>query len=323
MKAIGIGEYGGPEVLQPMAVPQPEPGAGQLLVKVHACGVNPVDFKIRQGLFPIEAPFPRVLGFDISGIVEAVGEGVADFVVGDEVFYSPELSGPGGYAEYHVADVALVTFKPEGISHAEAASLPLAGMTAWQALFERGGLAQGETVLVHGGAGGVGSLAVQLASWAGCEVIATAGPQNHDFLEDLGADVIIDYRGHDFVEAVMDATKGRGADVILDTVGGEVFAKSFLALAPRGSVVSIVPEAMAGLDMKALIPGFFRNAEAHMLFMERRRDTLDALARLVERGFVDPVVETILPLERVADAHRRLETGHGRGKIILEVVKGS
>lgn len=323
MKAIGIGEFGGPEVLHPMALPKPEPGPGQLLVKVYACGANPVDYKIRRGLLPMEPVFPLILGYDISGVVEAAGEGVTDFVAGDAVFYAPELTAPGGYAEYHVVDASLATFKPEGLSHAEAASVPLAGMTAWQALFERGALRQGEAVLIHGGAGGVGSLAVQLASWAGCEVYATAGPKNHDFVEDLGADVIIDYRSHDFVEAVMDATKGRGVDVVLDTVGGEVFARSFEALSVHGAVVSIAPEAMSGVSLERLVPAFFRNAEAHFLFMERRRETLDSLARLLERGFVDPVVETILPLERAAEAHRRLETGHGRGKIVFEVVKGS
>jgi NADPH2:quinone reductase len=323
MKAVAIGEFGGVEVLEPMALPSPEAGPGQLLVKVHACAANPVDTKIRRGMLPLKPTFPLILGYDISGVVEAVGEGVTDFVPGDAVFYSPELTGQGGYAEYHVADAALVTFKPDGFSHVEAASVPLAGMTAWQGLFDRGGLQHGEAVLIHGAAGGVGSLAVQLASWAGCEVYATAGGENHDFVEDLGADVIIDYRSHDFVEAVMDSTKGRGVDVVLDTVGGEVFAKSFAALAPHGAVVSITPEAMEGLSLGCLVPGFFKNAEAHLLFMERRRDTLDSLARLLERGFLDPVVETVLPLERAAEAHRRLESGHGRGKIVFEVIKGS
>jgi len=321
MKAVAISEFGGIEVLQSMALPSPEAGPGQLLVKVYACATNPVDTKIRRGMLPLQPAFPLILGWDISGVVEAVGEGVTDFVPGDAVFYSPELTAPGGYAEYHVVDAALATFKPEGLSHVEAASVPLAGMTAWQGLFERGGLQHGEAVLVHGAAGGVGSLAIQLASWAGCEVYATASGEHHDFVEDLGADVIIDYRSHDFVEAVMDATKGRGVDVVLDTVGGAVFAKSFAALAPHGAVVSIAPEAMDGLSLECLVPGFFKNAEAHFLFMERRRETLDGLARLLERGFVDPVVETVLPLERAAEAHRRLETGHGRGKIVLEIVR--
>jgi len=152
-------------------------------------------------------------------------------------------------------------------------------------------------------------------------VYATASAENHDFVEDLGADVIINYKSHDFVKAVEDATKGGGVDVVLDTVGGEVFAKSFLALSPGGCVVTIAPEAMGETPLSALAPAFFKNGEAPFLFMQRRRETLDQLARLLERGFIDPVVETVLPLERAAEAHQRLETGHGRGKIVLEVIK--
>ncbi len=322
MKAVGITQFGGPETLQPMALPQPEPREGQLLVKVHACAANPVDYKIRKGLLPMKFEFPLIVGYDVSGVVESVGEGVADLVPGDAVYYSPELAFQGAYAEYHVVDAGIVTFKPDGLTHVEAASVPLCGMTAWQALFDRAGLRGGETVLVHGAAGGVGAMAIQLAAWSGCEVYATAGPENHDYLEDLGADVIIDYRSHDFVEAVRDATKGRGVDVVLDTVGGEVFARSFTALAPQGCVVAIAPEAMGGVSLEALAPAFFKNAEAHFHLMQRRRDTLDQLARLLERGFLDPVVESVLPLERAAEAHRRLETGHGRGKVVLEIVKG-
>ncbi len=321
MKAIGITRFGGPETLQPMALPQPEPKEGELLVRVYACAANPVDYKIRQGLLPLPYSFPVILGYDVSGVVESVGPGVTGFVPGDEVYYSPELISPGAYAEYHVVSASIVTFKPEEISHVEAASIPLAGMTAWQALFDRAQLKGGEAVLIHGAGGGVGSLAVQLASWAGCEVYATAGPENHDFVEDLGADVIINYRSHDFVEAVEDATKGAGVDVVLDTVGGEVFAKSFLAVAPGGCVVTIAPEAAGTTPLSALAPAYFKNAEAHFFFMQRRRETLDQLARLLERGFIDPVVEAVLPLERAAEAHQRLETRHGRGKIVLEVAK--
>ena len=321
MKAIGITKFGGPETLQPMAMPKPQPKEGQLLVRVYACGANPVDYKIREGLLPLPYSFPIILGYDVSGVVEEVGPSVTDFVPGDAVYYSPELLEPGAYAEYHVVNASIVTFKPEEISHVEAASIPLAGMTAWQALFERANLRGGEAVLIHGAAGGVGSLAVQLASWAGCEVYATASAENHDFVEDLGADVIINYKSHDFVEAVADATKGRGVDVVLDAIGGEVFAKSFLAVTPGGCVVTIAPEAMGQTPLSALAPAYFKNAEAHFLFMQRRRDTLDQLARLLERGFIDPVVETVLPLERAAEAHQRLATGHGRGKIVLQIAE--
>lgn len=321
MRAIAISKYGGPETLDLVELPKPAPGAGELLVKVSACGVNPVDFKIRQGVVPLGHRFPLILGYDVSGVVEAVGEGVEDFRPGDEVFYTPELLPPGGYAEYHVVPAAIASAKPEGLTHVEAASIPLAGCTAWQALFGRACAEAGDVVLIHGGAGGVGSLAIQMANWAGCEVIATASRENHDLLERLGVDMAIDYRSEDFVEAVMEATDGEGVDAAIDTVGGGVFMRSFEALAPHGCVVSIVPEHMKGFGLEALAPAFFKNAEAHFLFMQRDRATLDSVARLVERGFLEPVVDEILPLEEAAKAHARLETGHGRGKIVLEVVE--
>jgi NADPH:quinone reductase-like Zn-dependent oxidoreductase len=261
-----------------------------------------------------------ILGYDVSGVVEAVGPSVVDFQIGDEVFYSPELLAHGAYAEYHVVDESIVALKPAGLSHVEAASLPLAGGTAWQALFDRAGIQGADCVLIHGGAGGVGSMAVQLAAWAGCEVIATASAKNRKFVEDLGADVVIDYRSDNFVNAVLAATDGRGADVILDTVGGDVLVRSFAALASHGCVVSVAPENLQEASLGALQPAFYKNADLHCLFMERRRDTLDGLARLLERGFIEPRVEDVLPLDKVAKAHQRLESLHGRGKIVLEIV---
>ncbi len=321
MRAVTIAQFGGPEVLRLGDVPRPAPGPGELLVRVHACGVNPVDAKIRKGGLPLPFSFPLILGYDVSGVVEAVGEGVTDFRKGDEVFYTPDLVRPGAYAEYHVVPEKIVAFKPEGLSHVEAASLPVAACTAWQALFDRASVRSGDVVLIHGGAGGVGSLAVQMASWAGCEVIATAGRKNLEFVEDMGADLAIDYQASDFVKAVLEATDGEGADVVLDTVGGDVFLRSFDALSPNGTVVSIVADTFAAQPLEGLRPAFFKNADACFHFVQRDRATLDDVARLVERGYLEAVVDEVLALETVAEAHARMDSGHGRGKVVLELVE--
>ncbi len=321
MRASVIREFGGAETLTIQEVHRPSAGPGDILVKVFACGVNPVDAKIRRGALPIPVTFPLILGYDVSGVVESVGEGVTEFKAGDEVFYTPGLAGQGAYAEYHAVPASIASLKPEGYSHVEAASVPLAGSTAWQALFERATVQSGDVVLIHGGAGGVGSLAVQLARWAGCEVIATAGPENLGYLEELGADLALDYRRANFVDQVMEATVGRGADVILDTVGGEVFLKSFDALAPGGTVVTVVSETMRGLPLDGLAQAFFKNADACFHFMRPSRASLDNLARLMEREFLLPQVEEVLALEEAAQAHRRMDSGHGRGKIVLELVE--
>lgn len=321
MDAIVIAKFGGPEVLSLQEVDKPEPGPGELLVKVHACGINPVDAKIRKGGLSLPFSFPLILGYDVSGVVEAAGEGVEDYKPGDAVFYSPELTRPGAYAEYHVVPERLAALKPDGLTHLEAASLPIAACTAWQALFDRAGVQSGDVVLIHGGAGGVGSMAVQLASWAGCEVIVTAGRENRSFVEEMGADLVIDYNNSDFVARVLEATDGDGADVVLDTVGGDVFIRSFGAVAANGTVVSIVSETFADQPLSSLRPAFFKNADACFHFFQRDRATLDDVARLVERGFVEPVVDEVVGFGEVARAHERMQSGHGRGKVVLEIVE--
>ncbi|MEW6758654.1 MAG: NADP-dependent oxidoreductase [Acidobacteriota bacterium] len=323
MKAITIPSYGGPDALSLSDVPKRDPFGTQLLVRVAACGINPVDAKIRKGALPLPFTFPLILGYDVSGTVEAAGPGVRDFGLGDEVYFSGELLDPGAYAEYVIVDESVAAFKPVGLSHVEAASVPVAGMTAWQALFDRAGAGPGDVVLVHGAAGGVGSMAVQLASWAGCEVLATCGKSNIAYVEDLGADLVIDYKAQDFVQEVLEATADEGVSVVVDTVGGEVLTRSLEALMPGGRLVSLVPENLSGLPLESLRPGFMRNAEIHLHFMERRRDALDALARLFERGFLEPSVEEVIPLDptRIGSAHGRMESSHGRGKIVIQVDK--
>jgi NADPH:quinone reductase len=321
MKAIVIDSFGGPEALRMVDLPRPKPGPGQVLVRVAACGLNPVDFKIREGHLPLELHFPFVLGCDASGVVVEVGEEVEDLEPGDEVFYCSELNSQGAYAEFQPVEAEIVALKPVDISHAEAASVPVAGCTAWQALFQRAGIQAGETVLIHGGAGGVGSLAVQLAAWAGCDVMATCSGANAELVAEMGADLVIDYGAKDFVAEALDATDGEGVDVVLDTVGGPTLVKSLEVLSPGGCLVSIVPENLAGFSLEVLAPAFFKNAEMHFHLMERDVETLDALARLMERGFLTPLVTETIPFdaERVGEAHRALAGGHTRGKIVISM----
>ncbi len=321
MKAVAISRFGGPDVIEEVELTRPVAGPGQLLVKVHACGCNPVDFKIREGLLPVEPGFPLVLGYDVSGVVEGVGGDDTVFEVGDEVYYSPELGARGAYAEYHVVDASIVALKPVGLTHERAASLPLSGLTAWQALFERVGASHDDVVLIHGGAGGVGSLAVQLAAWAGCEVIATASAGNLEFVETLGASLVLDYNVGNFVPAVLEATAGEGADVVFDTVGGGVFTRSIDVLAPHGRLVTIVPGGSRKGLSEAVRKAFQKNAEVHFYCMERDRYALDAIARLVERSFIEPVVDEVIKLTAasIRRAHGRRASGHGRGKIVISM----
>jgi len=321
MKAIAIPRFGGPEVLQTMALPKPEFEERQILVRVKACAVNPLDYKIRSGEVPTGDKFPKILGFDVSGVVEEVGPGVRDFMPGDEVFYMVGIGGEGALAEFHSVEESIVSLKPPELTHVEAASVPLAGSTAWQALIDRASAGPGSYVLIHGAAGGVGSMAVQIASWMGCEVFVTASPENQEFLRNLGVDGIFDYDSPDLADELMEATGGTGLDVVLDTVGGETFLQAFGFLAPRGQVVSIVPPLPASIPSQTLGRAFERNTSVHFHIVEPSRYTLDDLARLLERGYLLPVVDEVISFQAdsVARAHRRLETRHGRGKIVVDL----
>lgn len=317
MRAVVIDRFGGPEVLQLRDVPPPaEPGPGQLLVRVHAAGTNPVDTKLRQdGSWAGVRP-PLVLGYDASGVVEHVGPGVTDFARGDEVYFTPEIFGnaSGTYAELTLVPAAIVARKPKNLSHVEAAAVPLAGGTAYEAIVRRLQLAVGETILIHGGAGGVGSFAVQIAKAAGARVIATAGREHQNELKRLGAHVALDYRQGSITERVMLDTEGRGVDATFDTVGKNVFS-SVPATRPFGRLATILG---AAGDTNAL---YMRNQTLHGVFLTRERRRLDELRRMIERGQISPLIDRVLPLEKVAEAHRRLESGHGRGKIVLTVTR--
>jgi len=305
MKAIRYHEHGPASVLKCEDVAKPVPGDGEMLVRVFAAGVNPVDWKLRAGRGPI-GNAGTTPGFDVSGAVESVGQGVSKFKAGDEIFAMVDLRRGGCYAEYAIVKESEAARKPAKISHTDAASVPLVALTAWQALFDAGKLEQGQTVLIHGGAGGVGSMAVQLAKWKGAHVIATASKENQDFLKQLGADETIDYRNQKFEEVA------KSVDVVLDTVGGETQSRSWSALKKGGILVSIVgpPRPQANADARSA--GILVHVDAN---------ELQQIATLLDEGKIKPVVTQVLPLSDATKAHEQSETKHTRGKIVLRVIE--
>jgi NADPH:quinone reductase len=318
MRAMVTPQFGGPDLFEEREVERPQPGPGEVLVRVVAAGTNPVDAKVRAagGSRGLEAPL--ILGADISGVVEEIGPRVTDLAPGDEVYYTPEVSGPGSngaYAEYHVAKADIVAKKPATLSHEEAAAVPLAGGTAYEAIVRRLAVRVGETVLIYGGAGGVGSFALQIAKASGSRVLASASTYNQDTLKDLGADVPIDYTSEDVFQIALDDTAGAGVDVVFDTVGGDLLANSIQATRMFGRLASII--SLQG----DFTPGYRLNQTFHGVFLLRERKRLDEMTRLIERGQMRPLVDEVLPLDQVGKAHERLESGHGRGKIVLRVAE--
>ena len=315
MKSMIITNFSDTNVFKESEMPKPEPKGKEILVKVHATSANPVDYKIRKGMFGDLFKLPVTLGFDVSGIVEAIGEKITDFKIGDEVYYMPRINGiPGAYAEYHLAEESIISKKPKNISHEEAASFPLACGTAWDALIDRTKLKIGETILIHAGAGGVGVYAIQLAKLCGAYVYTTCNSKNHDLVKKLGADKIIDYKKEDFVEVIMKETNNKGVDVVFDTVGGEILTKSIDAAKPFGRIASIV---RVGASLEK---AYLKNISLHFVFVQSNRKKLDTMRDLIERGQLKPVIDSALPLKDAAKAHEKLETGGVRGKIILKVM---
>ncbi|PWC76785.1 zinc-dependent alcohol dehydrogenase family protein [Azospirillum sp. TSH64] len=314
MRAMVISRFGGPDVFELQDRPRPVAGPGELLVRVVASGTNPVDAKIRQAGSWAGIPFPAVLGYDVSGVVEEAGPGVTGFKAGDEVFYTPEIFGNpnGSYAEYTVAAASIVAHKPPSLSHVEAAGIPLAGGTAWEAIVRRLAVRPGETVLIHGGAGGVGSFAIQFAKAAGARVLATASKANHEAMRDLGADVTLDYRDADVVDQILREAGGAGVDASFDTAGGNV-PLSTQVTRPFGRIATILPPTG---DLDAL---YVKNQTLYGTFLTREGTRLREMAPLFVRGQARVIVDAVLPLEEVGKAHERLDSGHGRGKIILQV----
>jgi NADPH:quinone reductase-like Zn-dependent oxidoreductase len=319
MKAAVIKTFGGVEQLEIQEVPKPQPKPNQVLVRVHATALNPVDYQTRRGDYQNLVKLPAILGVDISGVIEAVGESVTTFKVGDEVYYSPQLFGESGsYAEYHVADEQIVAHKPANLSHLEAACFPLAAGTAWDCLVTRGQLQVGESVLIHAGAGGVGSFAIQLASSMGVYVFATCSSNNHDLVKKLGADYVIDYKAEDYVEVIQRLTLGKGVDLVLDTIGGETIQRSPQVIRPYGRLISIVDIAAP----QSLLEAWAKNLTVHFVFTSQYSDKLNLLRQLIERNQLRPVIDSVLPWTKVAQAHQRLEQGGTKGKVVLQVVEG-
>ena len=316
MKAMVLTRFGGPDSFELRDLPDPRPGPRQVRVAVHATSINPLDGQIRRGDYADQVELPAIIGHDVSGVVDQIGSDVTEFRVGDEVYYTPRIfSGPGSYAEYHVADADIVARKPVNLTHSEAASVSLVGVTVWEGLVERARLQVTETVLIHGGAGGVGAIAVQVAKAIGARVLATARGGDAALVEGLGASAVIDFEREDYVDAVNRLTDGRGVDVVLDTIGRDTLSRSPRILREDGRVVTLVDTATP----QNLIDAWGRNATYHFVFSRQSSSKLDALTRLIERGLVVPQVGFEFPLIEVARAHARSEEGRLKGKIVLRV----
>ncbi|MEU4161016.1 NADP-dependent oxidoreductase [Actinoplanes sp. NPDC026670] len=307
MRVITQDQLGGPEVLHESTADRPSPGPTEILVRVHAAGLNPVDAKSRaHGGFLGQPPF--VLGWDVSGVVEEVGVGVTLFAPGDEVFGMPRFPRPAGaYADYVTGPARHFAAKPAELDHVQAGGLPLTGLTAWQALVDRARVRPGQRVLVHAAAGGVGHLAVQIAKAQGAYVIGTARAAKHDLLRELGADEVVDYTAVDFTEAV------EPVDVVIDPIGGDDGPRCLRVLKPGGVMVSLNSPAEQRLVAEAEQLG----VRAGFLLVEPDRAGLLALADLVRAGRLRVLVEASLPLAEAAKAHELSETGRATGKIVL------
>ena len=318
MKAQVLTSFGGPESFELRDVPKPVPQSGQVLVRVQATSINPLDYQVRRGDYADLVPLPGITGHDVSGVVEEVGPGVTAFAPGDEVWYTPQIfDGPGSYAEYHVAAESIVGRKPASLTHLEAASLTLVGGTAWEALAVRAQLKAGESILIHGGAGGVGHVVIQVAKAMGARVFTTVREDNFEFVRSLGADVVIDYTKEDYVEAIRRETAGHGVDVVFDTIGGDTLTRSPDVLAQLGRVVSIVDIAKP----QNLIQAWGKNASYHFVFTRQNRGKLDELSALIERGQLKPHIGAVYSLADIPSAHARLESRDNglTGKIAIAV----
>ncbi|MFG1641220.1 NADP-dependent oxidoreductase [Amycolatopsis sp. NPDC049252] len=308
MRIITQHTLGGPEVLTIEDAPEPRPRPTEVLVRVEAIGLNPLEARLRDGEFPLLGPPPFVLGWDISGVVEQAQ--TWRFRPGDEVFGMPLFPrAAGAYAEFVAAPALHLVRKPASLSHVEAAALPVVGLTAWQGLVDLGGVTEGRRVLVHGGGGGVGHVAIQLAKALGAHVITTASGSKREFVAGLGADEVIDYTKADFAEVVRDV------DVVLDTLGGDAAERSLGVLRPGGHLVTAVAEEDSALIAKYEAAGLRFSGIA----VEPDPVALRGLVDLVDQGKLRVHVQETFPFDRVADAHRRLEGGHLQGKVVLTV----
>ena len=308
-------------------VPKPVPGPREILVRLHAAGVNPIDAKLRKRGTYFPDNLPCILGLDAAGVVETTGSQVSRFRPGDEVFFLEGGIGgtPGNYAEYATVCEDFAAVKPPSISMTEAAAIPLVFITAWESLFDRAGLAPGQSVLVHGGVGGVGHVAIQIAKYYGAKVAATVSSREKtDFVKRLGADLAINYNETDFVKAVNEWSCG--VDVVLDTVGGETFCKSFEAARVYGKVVTLLEPSCSSMKeartknlcicYELMLAPMLYGLRDHRL---NQRAMLEAAVEMIMEGRLKIRVGQVFPLGRANEAHEMIETGHGFGKIVLEI----
>ena len=331
MKAMLMSAPGGPEALQAAEIPTPKAGPNDLLVRLRAASINPLDTKVRKLNMFYPDDLPSVLGCDGAGTVEAVGSGVRRFKPGDDVyFFNNGLgSGPGNYAEYTVVRDDYAARKPAKLSMVEAAAVPLVLITAWEALVDRVALKEGETALVHAGAGGVGHIAIQLARHLGARVTTTvSGADKARFVESLGAERAIDYKSQDFVEQTLAWTNGKGADVVFDTVGGPAFCQSFGAVRVYGrlatllSTVCELPQ-INKARLRNIIVGYVQMTTPLFLGNHELRCAqtriLERGVHLFDEGKLKVEVSKVLPLEDAAAAHKLVEEGHTIGKVVLQI----
>ncbi len=309
MKAVRIHEFGGPDVLELEEIDIPQPKADEVLIKVYASSVNPVDGKIVAGLSQEKFPtkFPLTIGWDVSGVIEQAGNQVRNFSIGDEVYGRPFPTQNGAFAEYVVLKASEIALKPRSIDHIQAAAVPLAGLTAWQGLFKFGKLEKGQKVLIHGASGGVGTFAIQFAKWKGAEVIGTASADNLAFIKQLGADQAINHKNQRFEEEVQDV------DLVLDLIGKETQQRSLVVIKPGGILVTTVA------------PEFKDEAKEKHIRLESFTaqsypEDLEQIGDLIDQGIVQPVVSAVLNLEDARQAEELSSQHHTRGKIVIKVI---
>ncbi|QHJ72132.1 NADP-dependent oxidoreductase [Planococcus halotolerans] len=310
MKAIVIDQYGGKEELKERELDRPNIGENEVLVEVHATSINPIDWKLREGYLKemLSFEFPIILGWDAAGIVAETGGNVKEFQAGDRVFVRPELTREGTYAEFIATEERLLAKMPDSMTYEEGAAMPLVGLTAWECLVEVAGIKEGDKVLIHAGAGGVGTHAIQIAKSFGAYVAATASDKNLELLQSLGADQVIDYKSEAFEEVVRDF------DIVLDPLGGDIQSKSFGVLKKGGTLVSIAePPSEEEAEKFGVKAGY--------VFLQPEGKKLQKLAKLYEEGKLKPVIgETFeFSAQGLKDAHAASETNHAQGKIVIKV----
>ncbi len=305
INAIQVYDYGDPDQLKLAQIERPEPQEGEVLVRVHAAGVNPVDWKIRSGIYRnlMPATFPYTPGADLAGVVERVGSGVTTFQPGQEVF---GRSSQGSYTEYALAQASSLALKPKTLSFDEAATVPVGATTAWQGIFDHGNLQPGQRVLILGGSGGVGLFAVQFAHWKGAHVIATTSTDNVDFVRSLGAETVVDYKNTRVEDEIHDV------DLVFDTVGGNTLSSGYATLKRGGTLITI-----AGQPDEARAQEL--GVHAGRFSAQVTTELLDTFAQLIDEGKVKTFIQQVFPLGHADKAHELSQNGHGRGRIILHV----